>query len=202
VFARYEGVNLVSFGTIKTCRDLEKRNGRFNAKASDCMKRVNALLSEKVVDSLDLIVYSANRPYKNISRPMLDLIEALGERRPELPLVVISGYLITHRECAWLINQTGSASACSEPENLKYVGVTPENGDLFDRLHPLTDLYIDRIDLLCEKRDEVATCMTSTPAGTPAFYDKHHLSLEFAEMSGRLYERRFPGAIYDLARRD
>ena len=53
----------------------------------------------------------------------------------------------------------------------------------------LTDTFIDRVELLCQRR-KLETCLTQTESGIPAFYDSHHLSLEFSDMSGRLYRRR------------
>ena len=38
----------------------------------------------------------------------------------------------------------------------------------------------------------LASCLTQTEDDVPAFYDKHHKSLEFSLMSGRLYDKQNP----------
>ena len=82
--------------------------------------------------------------------------------------------------------------------HVTYFAGEPESEHLFAPFTELADLYIDRVSLLCKNR-VLQTCLTRTDAGVPAFYDQHHHSLEFAEMSGRLFEERYPGKLLQLA---
>ena len=61
----------------------------------------------------------------------------------------------------------------------------------------LIDLYIDRLDLLCAN-ENLASCLSESPQGVPYSFDKHHVSLEFSEMSGRLYAKKNPTLFSDI----
>ena len=198
VFGDAADVNLVSFGTFNRCPDLAPHTSGFVTTDDYCQARLDGLFDPKLLASLDLIVYAANRPFAQKKKEMIDVILALRERRPEIKLAVIGGFINTRRECAWHINQTGVSESCANPANISYFGDAPERASLYPLLDEHIDLFIDRIDLLCEDRSP-SSCLTRTPQGIPAFYDKHHLSLEFAVMAGELYERRYPGLLRQTA---
>jgi hypothetical protein len=58
-------------------------------------------------------------------------------------------------------------------------------------------VYIDRVAELCSDR-RLTTCASSTDDGYPAFYDQHHMSLEFALETGGEYAKTHPDLIDDL----
>lgn len=68
---------------------------------------------------------------------------------------------------------------------------------LFEPFMAVTDLYIDRIDLLCDQR-RPGRCPTETPDGVPAFYDKHHHSRAFARYTGERFAERHPDPVREL----
>ncbi len=68
---------------------------------------------------------------------------------------------------------------------------------MFEQFRAIESHYIDRVDLLCKNR-VLQTCRTRTEEGIPVTYDGVHHSLEFAEMSGRLYAKKHPELLSDL----
>jgi hypothetical protein len=129
---------------------------------------------------------------------MLEMLRVLKTRNPKIGIAVLGGYINTKKECARYINEFKTARSCTVPEHVAYFEGFPDRAKLFPSFEVLTDLYIDRVSLLCKNR-VLQTCQVQTEGGIPAFYDQHHHSLEFAEMSGRLFEERYPGTLLDLA---
>jgi len=144
-----------------------------------------------------VIFYGANRPYSSNKQGLLKLIQAVKARNPDAKLLTYGGYINTGVPCARLVNETQSTDSCALPENVNYFANHPEQQPLFNKFSEIQDGYIDRIDLLCKNR-VLQTCLTRTGNGTPMFYDSHHLSRPFAEMTGRMYFNKHPDFLYDL----
>ncbi len=77
---------------------------------------------------------------------------------------------------------------------MDYFGDQPEKQPFHEPIMAVTSVFVDKIDLLCKNR-VLETCATATPEGVPAFYDRHHLSLEFAMLAGQRYRERHPGIV-------
>ncbi len=160
----------------------------------DCKGRMAALLSADVMASLDVVVYAANKPFHANKAPFINILSKLKARNPALPVITIGGYINTRTDCWRLTNAARTTAACRDPANVTYFAVTPETQPLYRDLMALTDHFVDRIDLLCRDR-QLQTCAIQAEDGTPAFLDRHHLSLEFASMAGRLYAARYPDLL-------
>ncbi len=198
VFGDAQDVNLVTFGSLNRCPDFSATAEGFSSSDEFCQARLDGLFDPQFLAGVDLLVYAANRPFMPWKQEMIDVVLALKARRPEMRLAVIGGYINTRRDCSWHINRSGVTETCALPANVDYFGDAPEQQALYPLLQPVVDLYVDRVELLCKNR-VLETCLTRTPEGIPAWYDQHHLSLEFAVLAGELYERRFPGRLRALA---
>ena len=116
---------------------------------------------------------------------------------PKIQIVTLGGYINTKRPCAYYVNKTNSTDACALPENVKYFEDDPKAQPMFEQFRAIESHYIDRVDLLCKNR-VLQTCRTRTEEGIPVTYDGVHHSLEFAEMSGRLYAKKHPELLSNL----
>ncbi|TCO74896.1 hypothetical protein [Chromatocurvus halotolerans] len=77
---------------------------------------------------------------------------------------------------------------------MSYFADAPRAQPLYRDIMVLTDHFVDRVELLCRNR-QLESCAITAEDGTPAFYDPHHLSLEFASMAGRRYAERYPDLL-------
>jgi peptidoglycan/LPS O-acetylase OafA/YrhL len=191
-------VALVLFGGTESCGRLQVAGDRVVAGQPACTRRFQRLLTPAVARRFDVVAVSvSNRAFSRLAEPFLLTVRQLKARNPQLKIMTFGSYLQTRVPCARLINETGSSAACAQPENLAYFEADPAADRLFEPFMAITDLYIDRIELLCEERRPTA-CPTETPGGVPAFLDKHHHSLEFSRYTGRRYVRRYGDPLQQL----
>ncbi len=182
--------NITIFGTTNDCKHLNVQRGEFVTSNKKCQQRLDALFAPEFVQSTDLLLYATDNPFR--SRPALRrIIERLKQMNPEMKLAILGGYIHTTRHCAHLINESGRQDACIEPDNVRYFEQAPEDAPKYSELMRVADLYIDRVGLLCPGR-QLANCASVAEDGTPMFYDRHHHSRPFAEMTGRRYAREHP----------
>jgi peptidoglycan/LPS O-acetylase OafA/YrhL len=196
-FSENKDINIVVFGDINLCKDLAQKEGRFVSSAPVCQERLDALFDGGVAADMQVILYGANRPYLSNKQGILELIRAVQSANPGASLLTYGGYINTRVPCARLVNETQTTDSCALPENVAYFANHPEQAPLYEQFAAIEDGYIDRVELLCENRI-VETCLTRTGEGTPMFYDRHHLSRQFAEMTGRMYFNKYPDFLYDL----
>ena len=126
------------------------------------------------------------------------MLRELKLANPEISIVTLGGYINTERPCAFYINKNNTTDVCALPENVAYFADDPTERKLFSEFRAIEALYIDRVDLLCKNR-VVQTCRTRTEEGVPALYDRVHHSLEFAEMSGKMYAQKHANLLDDLS---
>ncbi|QIB65267.1 acyltransferase [Kineobactrum salinum] len=184
-------INLIRFGTTNHCDQLEFENGVPSSGSADCDRRLQRLFDPAFAARLDGIFYAANKPFSRNKQIFVDMLAHLKQTNPALRLITLGGYINTNRECASLTNEAHSTAACALPENVRYFEAAPEQEPLYAEIMALTDHYVDRVGLLCQER-KLQTCLTQTSDGVPMFYDRHHHSLEFAQMTGRLYALKHP----------
>jgi peptidoglycan/LPS O-acetylase OafA/YrhL len=191
-------VALVLFGGTEKCGRLRVVAGTVRAQYPACTERFAALMTPALAQRFHVVAVSAsNRAFSRIGEPFLVATRALREHNPALRVMTFGSYMKTRVPCARLINETGVSAACGRPENLDYFEADPASDRLFEPFMAVTDLYIDRIDLLCsERRPE--RCPTETPDGVPAFYDKHHHSRAFARYSGERFAEVHPDPVREL----
>lgn len=199
--------NLIFFGTVNECDDMQPAaDGGWISRTPACAQRMAALFEPGFVGQLDILIYSSNRPFAEgtaATAPgnVLSMIASLKARNPDIRVVTLGGYLNTSADCARLINQTGDPDICRSPEHVVEFEDEPDRAPLFQEAMAVTDVFIDRIGLLCAER-RLERCLVQTPEGVPAMYDRHHLSLEFAEMAGRLFAASDPGFLDRLVPAD
>lgn len=189
-----DGIQLVSFGTTNSCKDLTFSDGVWTVSGGTCLDRVAAISDPGIVQQFDYIIYGANRPFSGNKGNLLSIIESLKSIKPALKTIIYGGYITNSVDCARLINESGTADSCKDEDNVNYFEDDPSQEHYFDRAMALSDHYIDRVDFLCKGR-ELASCIVETPERAPIMYDGHHASLEFSEWSGRLYAIDHPNLL-------
>ena len=184
-------LTLISFGNLNPCGDIGRDGQRFTSDDASCQHRLDTLFSDEVTARLRTVVYSSNQPFAHNKATTLQLLEALKASNPSVRIVTLGGYINTERRCSFYLSRTGSTDSCAQPDNVTYFADYPQDRRLYREIMGVTDLFIDKVELLCRGR-QVQTCATQTPDGTPAFYDRHHLSLPFARYAGELYVAQHP----------
>lgn len=195
-FGNDESINLIMFGGTNPCKDLLRKSGRLITRDELCQERLDALFDPAMAERLDLVFYAANKPYAENKGSILAILRQLKTVNPNMQLITLGGYINTERPCSHYINQSMTTDACALPGNVVYFEDDPSSEPLFNEFRAMESDYIDRVDLLCKNR-VLQTCRTRTDDGVPAFYDTHHHSLEFAEMSGKLFAKKHPYILRD-----
>ena len=193
-------VDLVSFGTINKCKNLRQESGVFLSDDAACQKRLDALFTEAGAKRFKTVVYSSHQPFAFNKAELQKMLYQLKALNPQLQIITMGGYIQTQRECAFYMNEYHTSAACSRKENVTYFGDTPSKRTLYEPIMSLSDYHIDMVELLCPRR-MLEACLTQTKDGVPAFYDRHHLSLEFAVMAGQMYREQNPDFITHILRR-
>ncbi|WP_157976369.1 acyltransferase family protein [Parahaliea mediterranea] len=196
-YGKADDINLMTFGSTNNCPNLQGGDGVYTSTNERCARRFKALFQDGLPESLDVIVYATERPFIPVRQIHLDVIRDLLARNPGIQVVTVSGYIVSNQPCWRLVNRSGSAAACAAEENVAYFGDQPSRWRLYEPFMALTDLFIDRVELLCPQR-KLENCATQAPDATPMFYDEHHLSVEFSEYAGALYEQRHPDFLRKL----
>jgi hypothetical protein len=197
-FGNDKSLNVILFGNvINQCRKLREESGRFVTKDQTCQNQLTALFDPGMVASLDMVIYSVNRPYGGKNAKLLNLLHRLKSLNPQIRILTMGGYINTKRPCAYYINKTNTTDACALPENVDYFEGDPSREPLFSQFRAIESYYIDRVALLCKNR-LLQTCRTRTNQGIPVLYDTIHNSLEFAEMTGKMYAKKYPGLLHDF----
>ncbi|MFV0477286.1 MAG: acyltransferase family protein [Parahaliea sp.] len=193
-----DDINLMHFGSTNGCPGLQEAGGRYHSHERHCNERFEALFQDDFIASLDILVYTGNRPFQKNRAIHLQVLRDLKARKPQLKIIIISGYIGTRMPCWMLTNRSGNSKTCGSSENNSYFSKHPQWQPLYKEFIALADEFIDRVSLLCTDR-ELETCLTETPEGVPMFYDQHHLSIEFAQYTGRLYEAAHPLYLKKIA---
>lgn len=178
-------VNLISFGALNTCHiNFTAGVPVSPALYNRCKPRTELLNDEEFVSGLDGVVLSFNRPFAERNRIAWRILHHLRSINPNVPIVVMGGYINTLYSCTDLYHRLGSFKNCKSPRYASYnpfieadliaTAGSPALGEY---------LFIDKTSLLCSG-STLETCQIEA-AGEPAFYDNHHLSLPFARLLGR-----------------
>ena len=185
-------VNLMSFGTTNDCPGLVVSDAGWRSDNANCQRRLDSLFA--IAQDLDVVVYAANRPYAADKGKFLELVAWITERAPAARVVTLGGYINLATPCPRLVNMTGSTGACADPGNVEYFEDDPSRFGLYDEVLAMTDVYVDRVALLCTDR-KVETCATESSGGVPMSFDQHHLSLEFSLEAGQRYAAGHPDLL-------
>jgi peptidoglycan/LPS O-acetylase OafA/YrhL len=196
-FGEDNDLNLIMFGNMNECANFREESGRLLTSEEQCQKQLDMLFDTAVVSRLNMVLYSANRPYEANKGSLLTILKKLKEVNPKIQIITLGGYINTKRPCVYYVNKANSTDACVLPENVLYFENKPEALAMFKQFRAIESHYINRVDLLCKNR-VLQTCRTRTEEGIPFTYDGVHHSLEFAELSGRLYAKQYPDLLNDL----
>lgn len=189
--------NLVTFGTFNDCKNLLRKKQQWKSDNEHCQNRLNHLFDPAFVANIDIIIYSAHHTFLPHNRGGWEIMEDLKAINHTLKIITIGDYIETKTPCVKFLNETGSTENCFASDNISYAVKNVETQELYLEFSFLIDLYIDRLDLLCTS-DNLASCLSESPQGVPYSFDKHHISLEFSEMSGRLYAKKKPTLFSDI----
>lgn len=189
-------INLIKFGEIRQC-NLTEEKATLVAVGKRCQQLLGALFHADMLERLDTVFYAANKPYEGNKQVLLRVLQQLKHLRPDIKIVTLSGYINTKRPCSFYINKTNTTDTCAIPENIRHFSDSPQGEALFNDFRDIETAYIDRVALLCKNR-VLQTCLTRTPSGIPAFYDRHHLSLEFSTYSGELFANKRSAELQEI----
>jgi peptidoglycan/LPS O-acetylase OafA/YrhL len=183
-------VDLISFGTTNNCEEIVREDdGSFTSPTPGCQVRLDAMFA-RAGDFTD-VLYAANIPFAPNKAVFVELLAALRSANPDLRVLTLGGYLNLDVPCSRVVNETGDADDCASPEHVVYFEDDPATQPLRADIMAVTDVFIDRIELLCPGR-VLSACKTEAADGTPMAFDEHHNSLEFALETGRLFAATHP----------
>jgi hypothetical protein len=196
VYSNNPEVNLISFGTVSKC-DITVETGIPVSLVDhrECNIRTAMLADSAFLSTLDGVVYSSNQPFDAKQRATWDILAYLNRVSPTMPIVMLGGYLNTTRNCTDLFHRFAEYSACSDPIHVSYNPFNERETSQVDESETVKYLYIDKTHLLC-KSTTLESCATDSH-GVPAFYDKHHLSLEFSTYLGKRLAKEYGTALKD-----
>jgi len=189
--------NLVTFGTFNDCKNLLRKKQQWKSDNEHCQNRLNHLFDPAFVANIDVIVYSAHHTFLPHNRGGWEIMNDLKKINHTIKIITIGDYIETNTPCVKLLNETGSTASCFASDNIAYAVTNVKTQALYLEFSFLIDLYIDRLDHLCAN-ENLTSCLSESPQGVPYSFDKHHISLEFSEMSGRLYAKKNPTLFSDI----
>ena len=189
------GAQAVSFGTINRC-NLEKVGDVWKSDWDFCQTRIEALFDIERLYLIDAIFYSEHKPFGLNKRVSLEILKDIKKIRPDIPIISFGGFLEIDQECSTILNFAGDSNMCLNHNRVTWIA-NDRSEPLFEEFMRITDHYIDRINLLCNEAAP-EECLSRTPEGVPIFFDRHHLSREYAEMSGRLYAQQNPKILHEI----
>ncbi|MFV0275953.1 MAG: acyltransferase family protein, partial [Parahaliea sp.] len=155
-------VNLMHFGSTNNCPDLRGADGAYRSSDAACNQRFAALFEGDLPAQLDVLVYAGARPFAQGREVHLQVLRDLKARNPGLKILTVGGYIGTRLPCWMLMNRAASSRACTRQDNIGYFERHPQWSPLYRDFMAITDLFVDRIDLLCAQR-KLENCMTQTP---------------------------------------
>ena len=190
-------IQFISFRETNRCDMVKSGAGSWIAERETCTDRLAHLYSAEFVNRVDVVAYSANKPFSVNKQSMLDVFNRMKSINPNLKIVTFGGYINTDIDCSKLINESGSTKSCVSAKHVVYHPIMDTAGELYNSFVSISDSIIDYGTLLCEgKLPE--SCESQTPDGVPLMYDRHHLSFEFAQYAGRKFAEKHPRFLEDL----
>jgi peptidoglycan/LPS O-acetylase OafA/YrhL len=184
VYRSNPNVNLISFGSLNSCNvSLETGIPISKVRHRRCDKRTAILADKLFLDSLDGIVLSANKPFGINQRSAWKILALIQKTNPDIPLVVLGGYINTTQRCSDLYHHFGSFAACKDPLQISYNPFNERESPEVEGSSTLDYLYIDKTKLLC-RHQTIKSCIVAVNS-EPAFYDWHHLSMDFSLYLGK-----------------
>lgn len=183
--------NVIWFGSFNRCEAFVNDIAADYPDTNHCVARFSALRDKDLIGKLTSVVVSVKEPFAPDTDLTYGVVAEMKAVNPRLKVFIIGGYFHLARDCSYYMSIYGSADECLREEFIEYAQheeqahkATWLSGKYRERLEPV---YVDKFDLVC--RD--GKCPSST-GGVPFTYDKHHLSLEFAQLIGAHLKQKYP----------
>jgi len=198
-YNRDPDIQFIRFEQTNRCK-LGKENGRIIAKGTRklCQERVDKLADANIVNQIQIIIYSSNRPFEANKYFTLAVLNQMKSLNRDIKLISMGGYINYQTPCFRIINETGNTTSCMTSETISYTPLDDKDGTLFQAFMDSTDYYLNKGELLCGE-DIPVSCESRTSNFKPYTYDEHHLSLEFAQYAGRKFADENPNLLRELA---
>jgi peptidoglycan/LPS O-acetylase OafA/YrhL len=186
LYGANERVNMIQFGTLNLCGVGLSTAGRpiLAGWHGKCATRIAKLQDGAFLNSLDVVIYSANFPFSRNKTLLWRLLAYFKKSNPHLRLIVYGGYLSQKRDCAELYNRFGRFDACKNPDYTSNPDFHERENTGIALAKSLEYLYINNFALLCPA-GTLASCAVFA-GGEPVSYDRNHRSLGFSRYNGRL----------------
>lgn len=174
-------LNLIMFGSTNACT-FRFANGKPRVKEwnqEKCRQRIQKVTSKEFLSNLDVVVLSVFRSSRKKFENVWKTVDYFQKKHPGLKVVVFGSYFGTSQHCSELIARFGTQDACKDD---RFVVHSPfdDRAQTSRASGPELDyLYLDMSKLACPDGTKESCAMSAN--GQPAFYDRHHLSLEFTE---------------------
>ena len=174
-------LNIIRFGMNNHCVKYYLAEEKHHSDSTRCFERIAGLRTPEIVNKLDMVIYSSNKPFSKSKNEDYNLFAAMKKVNPDLRIIILGGYLNTSKDCSYIYGLMGNSSHCGRGDFLVY-GPDKERAEFNKwKKRPFNEMLspkiIDKFSLLCVTEGK---CETSA-AGKPFTYDKHHLSFEFAQ---------------------
>ncbi len=196
-----ENVNLITFGSTNSCDiGIDKHNNiTSDVKRKKCSKRAKLLNDDTFLESLDIVVYSSNKPFSSNKLRSWEVLNNLTSRNKSIKTIVVGTYLNTKKECAKIANRYASTDACKKAEYVSYSGFNEQHSTVNQkRTGSMNYIYFDKFSALCNIQNANPTSCTTSAEGEPMLYDRNHLSLSFSLHIGRLFSELYSSELQTL----
>ena len=189
IFGEDESINLIIFGSTNNCQIRVSSSNEIisSSKNERCISRLEFLNQLSFMKSLDYVIYSVNKPFEKDKIGHWNSLSYLQSINPNLKIIILGTYFNTVKMCHEIANQFDSIEACKSLKAISYSGIDEyKKVDHFQKKYNLNFLFLDKFKVLCSPSRTLESCKVSI-SNVPMFYDKHHLSLEFAQHLGEGY---------------
>ena len=185
MFGVNSSVNLIRFRGTNNCDVEYTEKGKLfsSVKQKGCDKRVKKLNDIGFVRSLDVVVFSSNRPFTAYEMNAWSMLKHISKVNQSVKILVLGTYFNTVVPCSEIANRFNDLDQCKDPKYLSYVGNNElDNVHNFELVEDVDFTYLDKFSALCTTQ-----ALESCPVAAndePMFYDRSHLSLGFAQYVG------------------
>ena len=196
MYGEDSSVNLIRFGGTHYCDDIDTNDGEIysSVKRRGCDERVNKLNNLDFVNSLDVVVFSSNRPFEPNKLSAWRILEHISSVNKTIQIIVLGTYFNTNHACSEIANRFNDLQQCKSLEYLSYIG-NKERDKIYNSevVNATKFIYLSKFAALCDT-SSLDSCPVSA-GGEPMFYDKHHLSLSFARLIGARFLDVYKGEL-------
>ena len=188
---------IIWFGSTNKCREFREEKEKKRGDSKLCFERFSAVSSKSFLEQLDVVVFNSKEPFSRKKDPDYRLFRKMREVNPDIRFIILSDYITSSQDCSYIYNRYQDFSMCAHPDfavrETDAATLSEYSTRLQSAIRELDPYYIDKWSLLC-KNEHSTSCKTHV-GDIPFTYDKHHLSVEFAEYVGSLIRRNHSEAM-------